>query len=57
MQYQFIICVNDAPRGLLIRQTTLRIELNESLIVAWNHGVTHDHLEKLSTQYQQGADK
>jgi len=39
------------------RNPTIKHELIESLIVAWNRRDTHDHLIKLSTQYIQDADK
>ena len=38
----------------LIRPIPIRIELNESLIVAWNRGVANDHMVKQSTQYRYG---
>lgn len=36
---------------------TIRHEFIESLIIAWNHRVAHNHRCKQSTQYRHGADK
>src|SRR6218665_2906034 len=36
---------------------TIKCKLIESLTAAWNRGVTHDHLIKLSTQFRHYAQK